>query len=132
MILTIFISVLPLVAKLFYDYHQWVDGVSINHKKEIRIVIAAYIIPGLMFLQHTNASNFVSALVITPMIGFWGWFLFDAGFNLMRGKNIWYTGSDDKEDALTDDFLQQIPLWQHIFIKLSGVILFTYFYILLC
>jgi len=55
----------------------------------------------------------------------------EALFNLMRGYNIWFTGSNDEDDAFTDNIIQGIPLWQHIAIKLGGVILFTYFYILI-
>lgn len=131
MIVTIIISFLILLVKLFYDYRQWVNFKRINHRKEFLFLLAAYIVPGVMFTQQTNASNFMSALVIFPMIGFWFWFLFDAAFNLIRGKNIWFTGSNDEDDAFTDDLIQGVPLWQHITIKLSGIVLFTYFYIVL-
>lgn len=63
------------------------------------------------------------------MVGFWYWFLFDSLYNAFRGYSIWFTGSDDKDDAKSDNFLQRLKLWQHIAIKLGGVVVSTAFYL---
>jgi len=131
MILVVIISLLPITFKLINNYQKWIDREKVNHRKEFWLMVAAYIVPGIMFYQYTTINYILSALIIIGMIGFWFWFLFDSIYNVIRGFKMWFTGSDDKDDAYLDNFLQSLKLWQHVAIKTGGILIFTTLYYLI-
>ena len=69
--------------------------------------------------------------VTVTMTGTWYWLLFDGIYNRIRGFNWWFTGSNDRDDAGTDNFLQSIPLWLHVTIKVAGALASSIIYGLL-
>lgn len=73
----------------------------------------------------------VAGLVSTVLCAFTWWMLFDGWFNNIRGFNWWYTGSNDPNDAHTDNFIQGLRKWQHIAVKAGSVAIFLIIYILL-
>jgi hypothetical protein len=64
------------------------------------------------------------------MMAFFIWLFFDGLYNKIRGFNWWFTGSNDADDAKTDNFLQGLKLWQHVAIKVGGVVVTVTLYII--
>lgn len=73
-----------------------------------------YIFTKISALEWYYASA-ASALMVALLI----WLLFDGLYNWVRGYGWWFTGSDDKDDAATDNILQRLKLWQHILLKIG-------------
>ena len=111
------------------DYQKWLKGRGVIHGKEawIRCVM---LIPAIVLFTVAHPGNSWWHLAYTLVMCFFVfWTIFDGAYNVLRGFNWWFTGSNDPDDADTDNFLQSIPLWLHILIKLGGCAggLFLYF-----
>ncbi len=125
--IAIAIPILCLVAKLVYDYRLWLRHKNVNHKKEWLIVALACVPSILIFTMESTLTWYFAAPVAGIMDAFFIWLFFDGIYNKLRGYGWWFTGSDDQDDATTDNILQRLKLWQHILIKtlpLAGSILF--------
>lgn len=122
---------IPLGIKLWIDIRKWKKEQSVNHPGE-----AVWLIPieictaGVGFFVFSDVSPIISIPIVLGLLFFWYWTLFDGFYNILRNKNWWYTGTDDEDDAKTDDFLQQLSLTQHILLKIGGIVAFTLAYIL--
>lgn len=142
-LIPIILFLIPLVVKLVIDFKKWKAIEPVNHNKEWRLVaLSELTTSGVFFFVLCPQNVFISIIATVGMIASWYWFIFDFSFNLIRlywakkcswhlekGQySFWYTGSDDDDDAKTDDFLQRLPLWAHITLKLGLIILFTYLY----
>ncbi len=132
--LTIAIVLLLIVlgAKVYGDVRLWMNERHIDHKKEKWRwwVLALSCSPSIVLF--TLASDFfwyIAAPVSAAMCALFIWLMFDGLYNIARRENWWYTGTDDKEDAITDNFLQAMPLVIHILIKTVPLGLLIYFYI---
>lgn len=95
------------------------SGKAINHRKWA-IIRAVGLIPAMIILKWYSV----------PLVCFGYWFAFDSGLNLLRGYGIWFTGSEDEDDAETDNFLQRVGLMWHIIIKTGGVLIGGSLYLL--
>lgn len=115
-----------LTIDLVIDIRKWKrEDYTVNHKK--KWVRGFGLVPAAILLSWDNWW----LLIPSPgLILFLYWLLFDGLYNLLRGFGWWYMGSDDEDDAETDNFLQRLPLWAHVTIKLGGFALFTTLYIL--
>lgn len=125
----LFIAILNLLliiaVKLWHDLKY-----PIKHKTEWKIMAGWSIISIVCFTLASNLAWYYCAPLSGIMCAFYIWLLFDGLYNLFRGFKFWFTGSEDgPEDAKTDNFLQSIPLWLHITIKLGVTALTTFFYI---
>lgn len=124
------ILLLIVCIKLLINYEDWINVRPINHTKEwCFMAIAAA--PAIYF--YTMASSlawYLAAPLSAAMMAFFIWLLFDGLYNKVRGYNWWFTGSDDADDARTDNFLQSIDLWLHKLIKIGGNILLIATYII--
>ena len=80
----------------------------------------------ILEVLYTAAAFAIPAAMIALFI----WLFFDGLYNKVRGFNWWFTGSNDPDDAKTDNFLQRLKLWQHVVIKIGGLALFVTLYIL--
>ena len=129
MLFATIIFLLPLIIKLSVDYHKWISHKPVNHTKEWWIIVAMEVPAGWLFVKYSDILFPLSIPIVAGMMMFWFWFLFDGIYNQLRGYNWWFTGSDDKDDPTTDNFLQSLKLWQHIAIKIGGIILFTTLYL---
>lgn len=131
-----------LAVKLILNLRKWDinNPIPVDHGKEWKVVAFFMVIPGLCFLypyfptiEQGNAWVFILRcflymIIVAGMLIFWVWNLFDGLYNVLRGQNWWFVGSDDvgkHQDAKSDDFLQSLLPWQCIAIKLGGLILFT-------
>lgn len=117
----ILLFVAVLVWDVVTDYQKWLKQRVVQHSKDawLRILL---LLPSIVcfIIAHPVNEWWVMAVVLS-MTGFVFWFLFDGFYNILRGENWWFTGSNDADDAHTDDFLQSIPHWAHIGIKLTGM-----------
>ncbi len=109
------------------DFRYWKKEKPINHSnqgfKRIMLLTPSFIIMAIPIAWWAVAITFF-------MICFWYWLLFDGLYANKRRFNFWHLGSDDAGDGVLDNFLQSLKRWQHIAIKVGGVILFTAIYIL--
>lgn len=112
----IFIGVL--VYDLKTDLTLWREEKPIDHKRGVILRLLG-LIPAIILIGWPSCV----------FVGFLYWFLFDGYFNTERGFDWWFTGSDDKDDARSDDFLQRISLTQHKLVKIGGIILGLIVYI---
>ncbi len=115
-----------LAADLFTDLRS--D--SINHTRGA-FLRALGLLPCLIFFSLApKKTKWYIPLIVLAMIGINYWNLFDGLYNLFRGFGWFFTGSEDgADDAKTDNFLQSIPLWAHVFIKIGGSIATILIYI---
>ena len=140
--LAILFFIAGLLFKLRIDFTKWRKRQSVKHTKEFWYFAAMIgTTSGLLLVSMTNNIP-LGVPVVAGMLCSWFWFLFDELYNLLRlywvKKCSWsikkgqysffYTGSNDEDDSVMDNFLQRLKLWQHIAIKLSGIILFTFIY----
>jgi hypothetical protein len=132
--LTIILSVLWILFNVIWDYRIWLKQLNKpenkrDHKKGWWLK-AATSIPSLVLFAWLSNFKWVLALSVSAgMLMAWFWFGFDLCSNLWRGYPAFFTGSEDgKDDAGTDNFLQSIPTWLHISIKLILVIGSTWLY----
>lgn len=126
--IAILITVITLIVKLVHDYKKWLNSKPVNHKKEWLMMVAANIPSIIIFTLQSSLAWYYAAIVSGLMIAFFIWLFFDGIYNLLRGYGIFFTGSDDPDDADADNFLQSVPLWLHVVIKVGGLALFVILY----
>jgi len=139
-----FFTIVITLAKAFIDHNKWADGIKVNHPREWRYMAVAAIVPAAFFgMADSGLSSilqigvafktlqfWLSFFASGPMMAFFIWLAFDGLYNKLRGFNWWFTGSNDPDDANTDNFLQKLKLWQHVAIKLGGLAISIIIYIL--
>lgn len=115
-----------LTIDLVIDIRKWKrEDYKVNHRK--KWIRGFGLVPAAILLSWQNWW----LLLLSPgLILFLYWLIFDGLYNILRRFGWWYLGSDDPDDAETDNFLQRLPLWAHVTIKLGGLALFTTLYIL--
>lgn len=129
-LVAILLFVAVLIWDVITDYRKWLKSKAVDHKKEswLRIIL---LLPSMIFFIIAHSQNTWWVFVdVWAMTGFVFWFLFDGIYNKLRGFNWWFTGSDDADDAGTDNFLQTIPHWLHVTIKVLGMAASVTIYIL--
>lgn len=145
-LIPILLFFIPLAIKLRVDFNKWQRNQRVDHSKEWKWIAACEsVTAGVFFIALSHAPLYYSIPVTLFMIAAWFWLLFDGLYNVIRKRHtkkhrgmlivgqydFWYTGSNDKDDAVSDNFLQRLQLWQHKTIKIGLIILFTTLYILL-
>lgn len=115
------------------DYKR-ISKNTINHTRGA-IVRTLLLIPafGCLYFPLSNLALWyiiIKAAIVGLMMAFWWWEFFDGWLNTKRGKSWRYNGSDDPNDAKTDNFLQNYTPKQQMLIKWGLIIIFTIFYIL--
>lgn len=131
-IAAIILLLIALAIKVAVDYKRWLKEKHINHKKEWWrwLVLAFGTSPSIVLF--TLASNFywyIAAPLSAGMCSLFIWVMFDGLYNKLRNESWWFTGTDDKEDAVTDNFLQAMPLVIHIILKTVPLAILIYIYI---
>lgn len=126
--LGIILFVTVLTIDLISDYRKWLNKKRVKHTLEglIRII---FLIPSIICFSWKLGlwQTFIPCF----MIMFWYWLCFDSIYNKLRGFNWFFTGSDDPDDAIADNILQRLKLWQQVTLKIGGAIIFTAVYIFL-
>jgi hypothetical protein len=143
-LLPIILFIFPLAYKVKDNFEKWKIDIPVNHSKQWKwVALVEGLTSGLGFIILSDKPLWYSIPVSLFRIAFWFWFLFDGWYNLIRKKyakesgwrltngqyDFWYTGSDDRDDAVSDNILQRLTLWQHIALKVGLIILFTYLYV---
>lgn len=118
-ILGIVIFLCTFIIDLYTDFNLWKENKPVNHKRG-----------AILRLLGLIPANILIGLAAIPLLGSLYWFLFDGFYNVLRGFNWWFTGSNDVDDAKTDDFLQRLKPWQHQAIKIGAIILSLTFYLM--
>ncbi len=118
-----------LLWDLFTDYKKWINERSINHDKE-GWIRGLFLIPAIGFLCVPLWADwwffFIPVAVVTSVY----WMLFDGFYGILRKEGFWFTGTDDWDDARSDNFLQSLSLSEHILIKVGFVTMSILAYIL--
>lgn len=131
MILSILNILLILTIKIIYDYKQWLNKKSIHHTLEWVLMVVGMSWAIYKLSTQMNSGLVVNLGIASGMVAFFMWNMFDGIYNKLRGYNWWFTGSNDGDDAKTDNFLQSLsPLMQKV-VKIGGLALFTTLYIIL-
>lgn len=118
------------MIKIFHDYTFWKKEQPIDHPKEWRGMAFLSTVPMLIMTAETSLQWWFSIPLSFSIIALIIWLLFDGGYNLIRKFNWWFTGSNDPDDAKTDDFLQKLTLIEHIIVKTLPLIGLILLYIL--
>jgi len=128
--IAIILPIIVLVTKLVLNYRLWLKHKAVKHSKEWFIMAAGCIPSIIIFTMQSKLIWLAAGPLSALMIAFFIWLFFDGLYNKLRGFGWWFTGSDDADDANTDNLLQQLPLWLHILLKVGGLALFITVYIL--
>lgn len=119
-----------IIWKLIHDIKLWKAEKKVNHAKEWFLVCAGCAAPGTGFFFHTTLVWWYAIPLISAMCAWFIWLFFDGLYNLQRNFTWWYTGTNDADDAKTDNLLQKLPPWLHKLIKIGGLITFIILYII--
>lgn len=75
------------------------------------------------------AHIFLKFITVSFMLAFWWWEFFDGLLNYARNKPWRFNGSDDPDDAKTDDILQGMTPGEQGMLKWGLIIFSTLVYI---
>lgn len=117
-LLGILLFIVTLVYDLYTDLKLWKEDKPIDHIRG-SILRAIGLIPAILLIGWPSFL-FVLALY---------WLLFDGLFNLKRNFGWWFTGSDDEDDAKTDDLLQKLKVNQQKALKFGLILIGLLLYI---
>jgi hypothetical protein len=126
-VIAIILFLAVLVWDLITDYEKWLIHRSVKHGKEWWVRVAA-LLPCIALFGWFRLLPLAAAAF---MVAMWFWLLFDGLYNVIRGYKWWFTGSDDPDDAKTDNLLQRLTLTQHILLKIGSCIAATILYLCL-
>lgn len=131
-LLAILLFLVVLGLDLYSDYKKWITNRSVDHTFEAW-QRAVFLIPSaIAFHMGIVNSSIWDMGVVLMLMFFCYWFLFDGFYNVLRGYNWWFTGSDDKDDAKLDDLQQFLGIKLTKIIKISGLVISAILYIRLC
>jgi Trk-type K+ transport system membrane component len=117
-----------IVFNVWYDLRIWFKEKRRPHKKGWRLK-AVTSMPALCILFWVSEYKWYYAAGFSIFMAM-SWFLlnFDGFYNAFRGFGFFYRGTNDIDDAKTDNFFQSIPMWLGILIKLILFAGSTYLY----
>lgn len=120
LLIAILLFLLVLRHDIRTDYRKWLKGLPVLHTNDALYRTLLMLPAFVFFLLAHGKGDWRLMVSIICMLFFTYWLLFDGLYNKVRGYGWWFTGSDDPDDAATDNFLQNIPHWLHVTIKLTG------------
>lgn len=109
-----------LAVDLYTDIRRWKKNQPVSHTRGAILRLVG-LIPVIYLLTWPSA----------PFVCFLYWFLFDGLYNTFRKFGWWFTGSDDKDDAKLDNFLQGLKVRQIKVIKVGGMVVSFAFYLVM-
>ena len=116
------------------DYKR-LQSNTINHKRGAFLRTLGLIPTFGCFYFPLDSLTFghiaLKMFIVSGLLFSWWWEFFDGWLNIKREKPWRYNGSDDIDDANTDNFLQKYTPKQQAIIKWSLIVLFTTSYILI-
>lgn len=134
----VLLGILTFLVVLYFDVqsdYKRLTTNTIDHKRGALVRTLA-LLPsfGCFYFPLDNLGwlyIFAKFIVVTGLLASWWWEFFDGWLNTKRGKSRRYNGSDDKDDAKTDNFLQKLTPIEQMAVKWGLIITFTTLYILL-
>jgi len=121
---------LALSFNVFYDLNIWLKEKRRNHNKGWLLKAGTSLPAVFLFASCSNFKWLVALIVSGVMCMFLFWLLFNVWYNIMRGFPPFYQGTNDKDDAKTDDFLQSFPTWLDATIQIALAVGAVYLYII--
>lgn len=119
----------------WFDWRKWKANLNAasnrrNHKKGWRLKFVTCI-PSVVFFALASDFLWVINLISVALmeVGLFSLF-FDGVLNIFKSQPFFYLGSDDDNDAHTDDFYQSMSHGWHITLKLIIAFATTGFYVL--
>ena len=129
----IWIAIILLLAalgyKLIHDLKLYMSNRSVNHKLGWVTMVLMCSPSIVLFTLSSNFFWYLALPISAGMCSAFIWLWFDGIYNLYRGYGFWFTGSNDKDDAASDNILQSIPLWAQVILKTVPLISLVYIYI---
>lgn len=122
--------VIVLYVDIKTDYKRLQTN-TINHKRGLILRCIGLLPSFLCLLLPVNQHIILKSLFTVGLLGSLYWELFDGLFNLKRGYKWRFNGSDDKDDAVSDNILQKISPIEQAFLKIGLIIIFTFLYCLI-
>jgi len=133
--LGIILGIITFIVVMYLDVQsdfKRLDTNTINHKRGTWLRILGLIPVFGCFYFPLESLTFghiiLKVFVVAGLLFSWWWEFFDGWLNLKRGKSWRYNGSDDINDAKTDNFLQKYASKQQTFIKWGLILIFTLSY----
>jgi hypothetical protein len=122
--------ILVLVWDVLSDYRKWVNKIPVKHTYEA-LIRGLLLIPSFVFLVLPKEQSITLYFTTAALISSVWWELFDGFYNKIRGFKWRFNGSRDPDDSKLDMFLYNIgDTWEGV-LKISLIILFLTFYIIL-
>ena len=130
MIIAIAIVCAVIALKLITNYRKWLRKRPVNHGLEWVVMAALSAYPIYVFTVKHSLPFYISGPLSAIMVMGFIWFWFDGLYNVIRGYNWWFTGTDDADDAKSDKLLKSMPFAAQAFVKFSALLLPTLIYVL--
>lgn len=116
------------------DYKR-IQTNSVVHSRGLLIRAAALIPSFLCFLLPVSNPHItyivIKAVVVAGMMASWWWEFFDGWLNTKRGYSWRFNGSEDSDDAVADNFLQNFSPAEQLWLKWTLIVIFTLTYLFL-
>jgi hypothetical protein len=131
--ITLILGILTFFVVLYFDVnsdYKRIPKGEVSHGRGQVIRTLALLPSFIFFVLPIDDKLLVRMLITAFMIGAWWWELFDGFLNLKRGYSWRFNGSDDEDDAKTDNFLQHFTPLQQMIIKWTLIILSTSLYVI--
>ena len=129
-ILAFILLAAAIAFNVWYDLRLYFKEKRRPHKKGWRLK-ASTAIPSLVLLFWVSEYKWYYAAGFSVFMAMsWFLLLFDGFYNAFRGFGFFYRGTNDTDDAKTDNFFQSIPMWAGIAIKILLFVGSTYLYIM--
>lgn len=136
--LGILLGILVFITVMYLDVqsdYKRLESNTINHSRGAWLRTLGLIPAFGCFYFPLDSLTFghiaLKIFIVAGLLFSWWWEFFDGWLNLKRGKSWRYNGSDDDNDAKTDNILQKLNPTQQALLKWGLIILFTISYIIL-
>lgn len=134
---SIILFLLVLKWKVNRDYSLWKAQKAVKHGKSWRLLVLL-LTPSVIIMAIPLEHIFLFGLkvhgwgviITAPLFAFWWLLLFNGFYSNKRKRNFWDLGSQDNDDADTDDILQALPKWLHITVVILLPAIFTTLYLI--
>ena len=133
--ITLILGILTFVVVLYLDVksdYKRIPTGDISHGRG-QVIRMLALLPSFIFFMLPVDDEVIHVVIIkmlitAAMMAAWWWEFFDGWLNLKRGYSWRFNGSDDEDDAKTDNFLQQFTPLEQMAIKWTLILLFTSLY----
>ena len=133
--LGVILGILTFVTVMYFDVksdYKRIPTGRVSHGRGQVLRILALLPSFACFMLPVDDESIptvmIKILITAAMMAAWWWEFFDGWLNKMRRYSWRYNGSDDADDAKSDNFLQQFSPKEQMVIKWTLIILFTSLY----